>query len=203
MKFSENAYQIENVRRSWRYFRWIGSCFMYSSGSWIQPMFHFMPKPRPPEWTADHRARSRFFSDHLRVGVISVNRFVELAQELDRAEIFSAAMDIGKPLALLASVIEVQHRRNGVDAQSIDVVFREPEPSARRQESADFVALVVEDQALPLRVESLTRIRVLVKVGSVEAREAMRVIRKVRRHPVENHADAPLGHHLHQGHQVC
>jgi len=39
-------------------------------------------------------------------------------------------------------------------------------------------------------MEAHARVRVLVECGAVEARKAVRIGRKVRRHPVEDHADA-------------
>ena len=36
----------------------------------------------------------------------------------------------------------------------------------------------------------MPRIGVLVKMRAVEVREAVSVVRKMRRHPIENHADA-------------
>src|SRR5204863_6432111 len=61
---------------------------------------------------------------------------------------------------------------------------------------------VVEDQALPLRVETLARVRVLIEAGAIEAREPMRVVRKMGGHPIENHADAALMKDINEVHEV-
>ena len=37
----------EKVSRWWWYCRWIGSSLRYFKESFIQPMFHFSPKPEP------------------------------------------------------------------------------------------------------------------------------------------------------------
>ena len=47
---------------------------------------------------------------------------VELAQERDRVEVLLAAVRVGNPLAGLARVVEVEHRRDGVHAQAVDVI---------------------------------------------------------------------------------
>ena len=62
----------------------------------------------------------------------------------------------------------------------------------REQEAAHLVAAVVEDVAAPVGVEALPRVGVLVQVRAVEVGQAVLVGREVRRHPVEDHADAVL-----------
>ena len=51
------------------------------------------------------------------------------------------------------------------------------------------MAAVVEDVARPIGMKSAPRIGVLEQVRTVELAEAMRVGRKVRRYPIEDHAD--------------
>ena len=51
-------------------------------------------------------------------------------------------------------------------------------------------AAVVEDRAVPIRMEALARIGVLVEVRAVEVCQAVLVGREMRRHPVEDDADA-------------
>ena len=83
----------------------------------------------------------------------------------------------------LARVVEIQHRRDRIHAQPVDVVLLEPEQRVRQQEVADLVAAVVEDQRAPVLMLALPRIGVLVERGAVEPREAVRVLRKVSRAP--------------------
>ena len=72
------------------------------------------------------------------------------------------------------------------------MILLEPEQRVRQQEVADLVAAVVEDQRAPVLVLALPRIRVLVERRAVEARQAVRVLRKVSGHPVEDHAEPGL-----------
>ena len=111
-------------------------------------------------------------------------------------------MLVGDPLAVPARVVEVEHRRDGVDAQAVDVVAVEPEHGARHQERAHLVAAVVEDAALPLGVEALARVGVLEEMRAVEVAEAVLVVREVRRHPVEDDADAALVQAVDERHEV-
>ena len=59
----------------------------------------------------------------------------------------------------LRAVVEVEHRRDAVDAQAVDVELVEPEQRARDQEAAHLVAAVVEDRGLPVGVKALPRDR--------------------------------------------
>jgi hypothetical protein len=55
--------------------------------------------------------------------------FVEALQEIDRVEILPAAVDVRHPLTGFARVVEVEHRRDGIHTEPIDVIFGEPEES--------------------------------------------------------------------------
>jgi hypothetical protein len=72
------------------------------------------------------------------------------------------------------------------------VVLAQPEQRVGEQEVLDLVAPEVEDQRAPSRVRAAARVGVLVERGPVEARKRELVAREVRRHPVEDHADAVL-----------
>ena len=96
---------------------------------------------------------------------------------------------VRNPLARLAPVVEVQHRGDRIHAQRVDVIHVEPEERAAGEEVAHLGAAVVENRAVPLGVESLARIGMLVEMRAVEVGEAVLVGRKMRRHPVQDHAD--------------
>src|SRR5262250_2426936 len=55
-KFSVNAYNKENVSLFCSYLRCTGSAEKYFSVSFIQPMFHFRLKPRPPRYVGRETA---------------------------------------------------------------------------------------------------------------------------------------------------
>ncbi len=82
------------------------------------------------------------------------------------------------------------------------MVLVEPEQSRRCEEAAHLVAPVVEDARVPLRVEALARVLVLEQVRAVEVGQPVLVGRKVRGHPVEDHADAALVQVVHEVHEV-
>ena len=70
-----------------------------------------------------------------------------------------------------ARVIEVEHRRDRIHAQTVDVILVQPEERVADQEIAHLVAAVVENQRAPILVLALARIHVLVQIGAVEFRE--------------------------------
>ena len=117
---------------------------------------------------------------------------VQLLQEADRLEVLAPAVLVRNPLAFAARVVQIQHRRDGVDPQPVDVIFLEPEQRVRQQEVSHLVAAVVEDQRAPVLVLALPRVRVLVQRRAVEPREAVLVFRKVPGHPVEDDAEPRL-----------
>src|SRR6185312_5489973 len=114
------------------------------------------------------------------------------AQQRDRLEILVPAVNVGHPFARAPAVVEIQHRRHPVDAQSVDVVAIEPEEGAREQERAHLVASVVEDAATPFGMKALPRIGMLEEMRAVEVRETMLVAREMRGHPIEDHAESAL-----------
>ena len=150
----------------------------------------------------DHRPGGRFLGDRLGVGMIAIGGEIELLDEFHRLEILVAAEAVGDPLPGAPSVVEVQHGGDRIDPQRIDVVGVEPEERVAGEEVAHLGAAVVEDGAVPLRMESLARVGVLVEVRAVEVREPVLVGREVRGDPVEDHADAAAVQVLDEVHEV-
>ena len=138
------------------------------------------------------RPRRRLLRSGRDAGLPGVSDLVHALQELDRLEILAAAVLVRQPLAFLARVVEVEHRRDGVDAQPVGVVLLQPVEPVGEQEVPHLVARQVEDQRAPVGMRAAPRIRVLVQVRAVEERERPVVAREVRRHPVEHHADPVL-----------
>jgi hypothetical protein len=131
-----------------------------------------------------------------------VQQLVELLEERHGVEVLAAAELVGDPLAGLAGVVEVEHRRHRVDAQPVGVVLARPVQRARQQEVAHLVAAEVEDQRAPVGVGSAARVGVLEERRAVEARERPGVAREVRGHPVQQHPDLVLVHPVDEGGEV-
>ena len=140
----------------------------------------------------DARPRRRLLGDREHAGLAPVQDLVQLLQERDRLEVLAAAERVRHPLALLARVVEVEHRRDRVDAEPVGVVLAQPVERVREQEVPHLVAAEVEDERAPVGVRAAPRVLVLVERRAVEARERQLVAREVRGHPVEDHADPAL-----------
>jgi hypothetical protein len=136
------------------------------------------------------RPGGRFLGDRERAREMSVHLHVERLEEIDRLEVLPTAEAVRFPLAVLAAVVEVEHRGHGIDPQAVDVIPVEPEDRVGDEIIGHLVAAVVEDQRAPVGVFSLARILVFVEGGAIEATQAMCVLREMRRHPVDDHADA-------------
>src|ERR1700730_3703844 len=114
-----------------------------------------------------------------------VDDLVEPLQKSDRREVFPAAAFVGDPFALAPGVIEIKHGRHGIHAQSVNVIFVEPEDSIRDQKILHFVAAVVEDQRAPIRMLSLARIGMLVKMRTIEQSQAVSVVWEMGGSPIQ------------------
>ena len=97
-------------------------------------------------------------------------------------------MTIGHPLSRFARVIEIEHRCDGVHTQAVDVVLVEPEQRIGDEKIPHLVASVVENIRPPIAVLALPRIGMLVQMRAVEHGQSVRVLGKMRGHPVEDHA---------------
>ena len=114
---------------------------------------------------------------------------VELPQERDRLEVVVAAEGVRPPFALLARVVQVQHRGHRVHPKAVDVVLLQPVAGIADQEAANLLPAEVEDEGAPFRMLPAQRVGILVQVRAVEAHEPVGVPREVGWDPVEDHAD--------------
>src|ERR1700722_18182423 len=140
--------------------------------------------------SADARPGGRFLCYHHRARTPLRDHCIEMAQETDRFQIFAAAVNIRNPLAFLATVIAIKHGGDGVDAQAVNMEMLQPVECAGDQKSLHLAPAKIVDVGIPVAMNSLARIEVLIERGAVETGETMWVVRKMRRHPVENYADA-------------
>ena len=140
----------------------------------------------------DARPGGRLLGDHHDPRHALVAGGVDLLQERDRVEVLPPAVRVGRPLAVLARVVEVQHRRDRVDPEPVDVELLEPVDGVGDEEVPDLGAAVVEDERAPVRVRAEPGVGVLVERGPVELGQRPGVAREVRGHPVDDDPDARL-----------
>ena len=139
---------------------------------------------------ADAGKRGRLLGHHQGAGAFGADGVVEPAQEGHRLQVLAPAVSVGQPLPFGTAVVAVQHRGNRIDAQAIDAEALDPVQGIGDQVVADLVAAEVVDQRVPVLVEALARIGMLVQRGAIEVGQAVAVGRKMRRHPVQDHAQA-------------
>ena len=121
-----------------------------------------------------------------------VQRNVELLEEFDGLQVLVAAVLVRNPLAFLARIVEIQHRRHGVDTQRVDMEFLDPEKGAADQVIDNLAPAVVEDQRAPVGMGALARVGVFVQRRPVKQPQAVLIAREVGRYPVHDHADTVL-----------
>ncbi len=160
------------------------------------------PEPAEVRRLRDAWKRRRFLGERHHARVVPTDRNVELAQELDRVEVLAAAVPVRHPFTGLAAVVEVQHRRDRIHAQAVDVIPVDPVQRVRHEEVAHLVPAVIEDLGAPVRMLAEPRVGVLVEARAVEVRETVFIARKMRRHPVDDHAQARLVTAVDEGHEI-
>ena len=176
---------------------------MYSSVSFIQPMFHLKPNPPAGVRRPGHPApRGGLLGDHHDPRDPLVAGGVDLLEERQGVQVLPAAKLVRQPLAFLARVVEVNHRRDGVHPQPVDVELLEPVDGVGDEEVAHLAAAVVEHQRPPVGVRPEPRVGVLVQGSAVELCQCPGVAREVRRHPVDDHPDTRLVQRVHQEAEV-
>ncbi len=159
---------------------------------------HVEAQPAEIDGTRDHRPGRRLLRERDEPRIFLMDQLVELLEEIHGLEILAAAELVGNPLARLARVVQIEHGGHRIHAQAVDVVDIGQEDRVGEQEGAHFVAAVVEDIGAPVLVLALARIVVLVEMRAVEIGQPVAVLREMRRHPVDDHADALLVAAVHE-----
>ena len=153
-------------------------------------MFHLSEKPRPPSaGVAVTLGQAVDSSAIVRTPgfLCAMMLFRCLKNSIDRD--FPAPVTVRDPLARLAAVVAVEHGRDGIHPQPIDVIVLDPFECARDEEPFHLVAAEIVDVSVPVLVEALTRILMFVERRSIEAGETPDVSGKMGRHPIDDHAN--------------
>ncbi len=96
---------------------------------------------------------------------------------------------LGTHSPVVARIVAIQHRGDGIDPQPVDMKGLQPVERAGNQEALHLAPAVIVDQRVPVLVEAFARIGVFVERGAVELAQAVRVVGKMPRHPVQDHAE--------------
>ena len=139
---------------------------------------------------ADRRPGGRFLGVGGGAGAFRAEHFVHPAQEMHGFEIFTAPVDVGNPLAVLAAVVSVEHRGDGIHAQTVNAVLLDPVQRVADEVVEHLAPPEVVDQRAPVLVHPLARVGVLVEALPVEAGESVLVGREVGGNPVDDDVEA-------------
>ena len=105
---------------------------------------------------------------------------IQVFQQRDGSDVFMPAELIGNPFSFFPSIIEIEHRGDGIHAQAVDMVAIQPKEPAVQKEVPDLDAIVIEDAAVPVRMVAEPWVGMIVEMRPVELGEPMRIVWKVR-----------------------
>ena len=77
--------------------------------------FHREAQTSGPGRSGDLRPGGRFLGHHDRSGMLLMGDGVKFPEKIDGFKIFIAAIHIGNPVIVIARIVQVKHRRDGVD----------------------------------------------------------------------------------------
>src|SRR3546814_14244881 len=97
----------------------------------------------------DAGPRFRILGDHQCAGATFAHDIIEMTQELDVLQILAAAVLVRYPFTGFARVVAIEHRRNRVDAQPVDVELLQPVQAAGEHEAMHLATPEVVDQRVP------------------------------------------------------
>src|SRR5262249_26372490 len=78
----------------------------------------------------------------------------------------------------------------------------QPEQAAAEQKALHFLPSIVKHTGVPIRLDSLAWVGVLIEVRAVKEAQPVRIVGKVRRHPIENHPNAMLVQGVNEVHKI-
>ena len=127
---------------------------------------------------------------------------VDVLQKFHGLQVLVAAIDIGYPLSIVLSVVEIQHRSHRIHADAIRMILFDPVQGVGDQIVTHFRPSVIVDESAPVGVEPLSGILMLVQACPVERGQSPGIPREMGRNPVQNHADARFVQLVYEVHEV-
>ena len=144
----------------------------------------------------------RLLGDHQHAFIPLFHNGIEVLQKFDRLQIFIASIQVGDPLSVPSSIVQIKHGRHRIHTDSVRMVFLHPVERVCDQIVLHLGSSVVVDQRSPVRVKALSRILMLVQAGAVKAGQALYIPWEMCRNPVEDHADPCLVQLVHKIHEI-
>src|SRR5688572_27208490 len=133
------------------------------------------PQPSHISRTCSHGPRCALFSNCQCAGNNLMRNFIKAANEVNRIKILSPAKAVRNPLPGVATKVQIEHGRDSIHAQSIQVILFEPKERATDQKVANFVAPKVEYFGSPILMLTLSWVRVFIKMRAIKEGQPMRI----------------------------
>ncbi len=149
-----------------------------------------------------HRPSGGFLCNHQHLGMDRKDGGIELAKETHRLQVLPPAVDVGRPLAIPAVIVQVEHGGHRIHPDAVNVVLLHPEEGAGDKEALHLAPAVVKDPGAPAPVLHLPGIGVLVAVAAVKFAQAVFILGEVGGNPVHNDPDARLVEGINKVHKV-
>ena len=125
-----------------------------------------------------------------------------MLEELNGIQVLVSAVLVGQPLAFLLAVIQIEHGRDRVDTDAVDVVLVDPVHDVGDQEVADLGFAQVKDLGAPVGVLAAAGIRIFKDAAAVESGKAVGIRTEVGGNPVKDNTDACLMQGIDQVHEI-
>src|SRR5690606_3093258 len=116
---------------------------------------------------------------------VMVNPAIGFAEEIEGLQVFPSAMAVGNPISRFTGIIEVEHRSDGINADSINVISLKPGKYATEEEAGHLVATVIKDQRPPILVKTLAGVGMFIEGRPVKLGQGKSIFGEVSRHPVD------------------
>ena len=124
-------------------------------------------------------------------------------EKFNRLEVLVVPVFICDPLSVLSAVVQIQHGGDGIHPQTVYMELLHPVKRIRKQEILHLRTAVVKDLGAPVRMLSLSRVRMLVYGIAVKICESLGIFRKMSGNPVQNDTDLVAMKIIHQILEIC
>ena len=127
--------------------------------------------------------------DHHRPRISPQDHGIQMLEKSDSLQVLVTAVLVGHPLAVLLAVIQIEHGCHGIYPKPVHMVVLYPEQGVGDKEILHLIFPVVKNLCPPVRVLSLSGIRVLKGGCPVKVRKPVGIPGKMSRHPVQDNAN--------------
>ncbi len=117
----------------------------------------------------DLRKGRTLLRDGKHPGISLLHDGIQVPDHFDGLQVFLSAVQIGDPLSVSLSVIQIEHAGHRVHADPVHMIFFHPEKGVGDQIVGNLRPAVIIDQRSPVGMTSLPGIPVLIETGSVKA----------------------------------